>query len=170
VRFNTPLSQQQIVAGDVIEPLGVMNATLLTPQDPESSIIFKRLAALDGSAMPPLAKGIVDDSAVSVFGAWLAAMNLQSGPAVPVATNNLGLSLPVNSELAVALAATDADGDALDYRVSRMPVHGTLEGIGKDLVYRPRPDFVGVDGFTFVVSDGANVSEAGSVQLTVVAQ
>jgi hypothetical protein len=51
-----------------------------------------------------------------------------------------------------------------------MPVHGTLEGIGKDLVYRPRPDFVGVDGFTFVVSDGANVSEAGSVQLTVVAQ
>jgi len=40
----------------------------------------------------------------------------------------------------------------------------------KDLVYRPRPDFVGVDGFTFVASDGAHVSEAGSVQITVVAQ
>ncbi len=50
-----------------------------------------------------------------------------------------------------------------------MPVHGTLEGFGKDLVYRPHPDFVGVDGFTFLVSDGANVSNAGSVQLMVAA-
>jgi uncharacterized repeat protein (TIGR03806 family) len=170
LRFSTPLGEQQIVGGDVIETLGVMDAKLLTPQNPDSSIIFKRLAALDGTAMPPLAKGIVDDSAVSIFAAWLAALNLQPRPAVPVATNNLGLSLTVNTELPVALAATDADGDALDYRISRMPVHGTLEGVGKDLVYRPRPDFAGVDGFTFVVSDGANVSEAGSVQLTVVAQ
>jgi hypothetical protein len=83
------------------------------------------------------------------------------------ATGNLGLSLKVNTELAVPLAGTDADGDALDFRISRMPVHGTLEGFGKNLMYRPRPDFVGVDGFTFIVSDGAHASEAGSVQLTV---
>jgi hypothetical protein len=50
-----------------------------------------------------------------------------------------------------------------------MPVHGTLEGFGKDLIYRPHPDFAGVDGFTFIVSDGANVSKAGSIQLTVAA-
>ena len=47
-------------------------------------------------------------------------------------------------------------------------VSGTLEGFGKDLLYRPRPDFVGVDGFTFIASDGVKVSEAGSVQLAVV--
>ena len=97
--------------------------------------------------------------------AWLAAMNLQAKPAVPVATANLGLSLKSNTELAVPLAGTDADGDALDFRISRMPVHGTLEGVGNSLKYRPHPDFVGVDGFTFVVSDGVNVSQAGSVQL-----
>lgn len=170
LRFDTPLIEQQIIAGEVIEPLGVTDAKLLTPQNPDSSIMLKRLAALDGTAMPPLAKGIVDTSAVSVFGAWLAAMNLQPGPAVPVATSNLGLSLAVSTELPIVLAATDADGDALDYRISRMPNHGTLEGFGKDLVYRPRPDFVGVDSFTFVASDGAHVSEAGSVQITVVAQ
>jgi hypothetical protein len=167
VRFNTPLSQQQIIAGEVIEPLGIDGAKLLTPQNPDSSILFKRLTALDGTAMPPLAKGLIDASAVSVFGAWLAAMNVQPRPAVPVATSNLGLSLTANSELAFALAGTDADGDALDYRISLMPVHGTLEGFGKDLIYRPRPDFTGVDAFTFIVSDGANMSAAGTIQLTV---
>jgi uncharacterized repeat protein (TIGR03806 family) len=169
LRFNTPLSEQQIIAGEVIEPLGIVGAKVLAPQNPDGSVLFKRLNALDGTAMPPLAKGIVDASAVSVFSAWLAAMNIQPGPAVPVATSNLALSLAANSELAVALAATDADGDALDYRISRMPNHGTLEGFGKDLVYRPRPDFVGADAFTFVVSDGAHESEPGAIQLNVVA-
>jgi cytochrome c553 len=169
LRFTTPLGQQNIVGGDVIEPLDIMGAALLTPQEPESSVIFKRLAALGGAAMPPLAKGIADDAAVSILSAWLAAMNRQPGTTTPTATDNLGLSLPANSELAFSLAASDADGDALDYRISRMPAHGTLEGIGNELVYRPHPDFVGIDGFTFVVRDGANVSEAGSVQLTVAA-
>jgi uncharacterized repeat protein (TIGR03806 family) len=168
LRFSTPIADQGIVGGEVVESLGVAGARLLTPQNTDSSIIFKRLAALDGTAMPPLAKGISDDGAVSVFAAWLAAMNVQPRPAAPITTDNLRLSLPANTELALSLAASDPDGDALDYRISRMPVHGTLEGVGKDLVYRPHPDFVGVDGFTFIVSDGAIVSEAGSVQLTVV--
>jgi uncharacterized repeat protein (TIGR03806 family) len=166
-RFSTSLDMQQLVGADPVEAEGIMGAKVLAPQNSADSILFKRLTALDGTAMPPLAKSIVDDSAVSVFSAWLAAMNLQPKPAVPVATPNLGLSLSRNTELSVLLAGTDADGDALDFRVSRMPVHGTLEGIGKDLKYRPRPDFAGVDGFTFIVSDGVNVSDAGSVQLTV---
>jgi hypothetical protein len=161
---------QNIVGAEPVEAQGIMGAKVLAPQNPAASILFKRLSALDGTAMPPLAKSIVDNSAVSVFTAWLGAMNVQPKPATPTATTNLGLSLPANSELAVALAGTDADGDALDFRISRMPVHGTLTGFGKELTYRPNPDFAGVDGFTFVVSDGAHVSEAGSVQLTVTAQ
>jgi uncharacterized repeat protein (TIGR03806 family) len=167
LRFNVPLGQQQIVAGDVIEPLGVMGAKLLSPQNPDGSVLFKRLSALDGTAMPPLAKGVVDDGAVSLFAAWLAALNVQAQPLAPVAMDNLGLSVPANMELGLTLGATDPDTDALDYRISRMPVHGTLHGFGKELVYRPRPDFVGVDGFTFVASDGVNVSQAGSIQITV---
>jgi hypothetical protein len=167
LRFGTALSEQHIVGGEAIEALGVMGAKLLTPQNPDSSIIFKRLSALDGSAMPPLAKRLVDDSAVSVFAAWLTAMNLEPKPATPTATANLDLALRANAELSLALAGTDPDGEALDFRISRMPVHGTLVGFGKDLMYRPHPDFVGVDGFTFFASDGVRVSEAGSVQLTV---
>jgi len=142
---------------------------VLAPQSPSTSILFKRLAALDGTAMPPLAKSILDDNAMSVFGAWLASMNLQPKPGKPVATTNImpGLSLKVGTTLMLSLAGTDPDRDALDYRISRMPVHGTLDGFGKDLVYSPNPDFTGVDAFTFVVGDGGTESDAGTVQLTV---
>jgi mono/diheme cytochrome c family protein len=170
-RFSTSLDMQNLIGAEPVEAQGITGAKVLAPQNPASSVLFKRLSALDGLAMPPLAKSIVDDSAVSIFSSWLTAMNLKAKPATPVATaatGALGLSLKTNSELGVALAGTDADGDALDYRISRMPVHGTLEGFGSSLKYRPHPDFVGVDGFTFVVSDGANVSQSGSVQLEVV--
>jgi hypothetical protein len=163
---------QKLIGADPIEAQGIMDAKVLAPQDPASSVLFKRLSSLDGTAMPPLAKSLLDNSALSVFSAWLAAMNAQAKPTAPVATaatGSLGLTLKSNTDLAVTLAGTDADGDALDFRISRMPVHGTLEGFGKDLMYRPHADFTGVDGFTFIVSDGINMSEAGSVQLTVTA-
>ena len=169
-RFSTPLDMQNLIGADPVEAQGITGAKVLAPQDPTTSVLFKRLSSLDGLAMPPLAKSIVDDTAVSVFSTWLAAMNLKGREAVPVATPNLGLSAKINTELAVPLAGTDADGDALDFRISRMPVHGTLEGFGKNLTYRPHADFAGVDGFTFVVTDGVNVSEAGSIQLNVVTQ
>jgi uncharacterized repeat protein (TIGR03806 family) len=170
-RFSTSLDMQGLIGTEPVEAGDIMNAKVLAPQSPMSSVLFQRLSTLGGQAMPPLAKSIVDTSAVSVFTTWLTAMNLKAKPATPVATpatGKLGLSLKSNGDLAVPLAGTDADGDALDFRISRMPVHGTLEGFGNNLKYRPHPDFVGVDGFTFVVSDGVNVSPAGSVQIEVV--
>ena len=166
-RFATPLGEQRLIGTEPIEALGLLDAKLLSPGHPESSVILQRLSALDGTGMPPLAKGVVDESAVSIFSAWLAAMNTLPGAATPTATDNLGFTLPSNAEFPLVLAGQDADGDALDFRISRMPVHGTLHGFGKDLVYRPHPDFAGVDGFTFITSDGAHSSVAGSVQLTV---
>jgi len=170
-RFSTPLNMQELIGADPVEALGITGAKVLAPQKPDSSILFKRLTATDGTAMPPLARSIVDDSAKSVFTAWLAGMNLQPKPGKPVATNNNtppGLSLKVGGPpLAVSLAGTDPDGDALDYRISRMPVHGTLQGFGKDLMYTPNPDFTGTDAFTFVVGDGSAESDAGTVLLTV---
>jgi len=169
-RFSTPIDMQQLIGAAPVEALGITGAKVLAPQNPDSSILFKRLSATDGTAMPPLARSIVDASAVSVFTAWVAGMNAQPKPGKPVATNNKmpGLSLKVGSPpFALSLAGTDPDGDALDFRISRMPVHGTLEGFGRDLTYSPHPDFTGVDAFTFVVGDGAAESDAGTVQLTV---
>jgi hypothetical protein len=166
-RFTTALSMQKLIGVAPIEALGVTGAKLLAPQSPDTSIMLKRLTATNGDAMPPLARSIVDADAVSLFKAWIAGMNAQPKPGVPVATNNMGLSGKANTALMLSLAGTDPDGDALDYRISQMPPHGTLEGFGKDLVYTPHADFVGVDAFTFVVSDGTNASQPATVQIAV---
>jgi hypothetical protein len=166
-RFSTPIGMQMLIGTNPVEALGIQNAKVLAPQSPDTSVMFKRLGALDGNAMPPLARSVLDADAVSLFRAWIAGMNMQPKAGVPVATANLGLSTRANTPLTLSLAGTDAGGDALDYRISRMPVHGTLKGFGKDLVYTPHPDFVGVDAFTFVVSDGTNPSEPATVQIAV---
>jgi uncharacterized repeat protein (TIGR03806 family) len=166
-RFSTPLNMQKLIGVTPVEALGIAGAKLLAPQSLDTSILFKRLSALDGTGMPPLARNVLDDAAVSLIKAWIAGVNTQPRPGAPVATKNPGLSTRPNSPLTLSLAGTDPDGDALDYRISEMPSHGTLEGFGKDMVYTPHPDFAGTDAFTFVVSDGANASAAAAVQITV---
>ena len=166
-RFGTALNMQKLIGVAPIEALGVTGAKLLAPQSPDTSIVLKRMTAVNGDAMPPLARSIVDADAVSLFKAWIAGMNAQPKPGVPVATSNMGLTGKANTPLMLSLAGTDPDSDALDYRISQMPPHGTLEGFGKDLVYTPHADFVGVDAFTFVVSDGTNASQPATVQITV---
>jgi len=166
-RFVTPIGMQKLIGVAPIEALGVAGAKLLAPQSPDTSIVFKRLSATNGDAMPPLARSVLDADAISLFKAWIAGMNAQPKAGVPVATKNMGLSTKANAQLMLALAGTDPDGDALDYRISQMPVHGTLEGFGKDLVYTPHADFAGVDAFTFVVTDGTNTSEPATVQIAV---
>jgi hypothetical protein len=158
---------QKLIGVAPIEALGVTNAKLLAPQSTETSIVFRRMTATDGNAMPPLARSIVDADAVSLFKAWIAGMNAAPKAGVPVATSNLTLSTKANAPLTLVLAGTDPDGDALDYRISQMPAHGTVEGFGKDLVYTPHADFVGVDAFTFVVTDGSNASQPGTMQIAV---
>jgi mono/diheme cytochrome c family protein len=165
--FSTPLAMQKLIGVAPIEALGVQGAKLLAPQSPATSIVLKRMSATDGTAMPPLARNIVDADAVSLFNAWIAGMNTQAKSGTPVATKNLGLSTKANAPLTLSLAGTDPDGDALDYRISQMPTHGTLEGFGKDLVYTPHADFTGVDAFTFAVTDGNNASQPATVQIAV---
>lgn len=68
------------------------------------------------------------------------------------------------------LRATDTDGDPLLYSIVSAPRLGTLElvdaGTGK-YVYRPRPDQVGDDSFSFRVTDGMNESNVGTVSITI---
>jgi hypothetical protein len=69
-----------------------------------------------------------------------------------------------NTELAVATAGPETNCDALGYRVSRAPAHRPLVGFSEDLRYRPNSDFAGGDASTFVVSDGAQTSEAATIR------
>jgi hypothetical protein len=71
-----------------------------------------------------------------------------------------------DSLLPLALIATDADGDPLNYIVSA-PAHGTLSGTAPNLIYAPTANFHGSDSFTFKVNDGEFESAVATVSITI---
>ncbi len=69
--------------------------------------------------------------------------------------------------VAVALVASDVDGDALTYSVAAAPANGTLSGDAPDLTYTPAAGYIGTDAFTFAASDGMATSDPATVSITV---
>lgn len=82
---------------------------------------------------------------------------------------DLAVSTLEDSALAILLPAVDVDADALTFAVTAPPLHGSLSGLGPDVLYTPAPDFFGADGFTYTVSDGQVVSAPGQVSIAVAA-
>ena len=70
-RLTTPLQSQLMVNGTVVDTLNLPNAHVLTPGDPSNSVLYQRAAALGEIAMPPLAKNLVQDEAVTVLANWI---------------------------------------------------------------------------------------------------
>lgn len=69
--------------------------------------------------------------------------------------------------VAIALKATDADGQSLQLRVVKQPAHGTVGLSGKTATYFPEPGYAGASSFTFAAWDGKVDSNLGKVTLTV---
>jgi Reelin subrepeat B/Bacterial Ig domain/Immunoglobulin domain/Immunoglobulin I-set domain len=83
----------------------------------------------------------------------------------PVA-QSLSLSVNEDTALDVELTATDADGDALTYSVTK-PMHGILSGVAPHLVYHPEANYHGPDSFTFTANDGTEDSLPATVSIQV---
>jgi VCBS repeat-containing protein len=86
----------------------------------------------------------------------------------PVA-NGQAIASAEDTTVAVTLAATDVDGDALTYAVVSGPAHGTLSGTAPNLTYTPAADYSGPDSFTFTASDWLVTSPAAAVTINVTA-
>ncbi|MBI2859724.1 MAG: tandem-95 repeat protein, partial [Chloroflexi bacterium] len=71
------------------------------------------------------------------------------------------------SGVRIALRAFDADGDPLTYALVTPPSRGTLSGIPPAVSYWANADFFGIDGFTFVATDGKDTSNVATVIITV---
>ncbi|MGE3539169.1 MAG: Ig-like domain-containing protein [Candidatus Tectimicrobiota bacterium] len=67
------------------------------------------------------------------------------------------------------LTGSDADGEALTFRVISGPSLGTLNGVPPALLYTPRHDVHGRDTFTFVAHDGQRDSAPASVSIDITA-
>ena len=91
---------------------------------------------------------------------------------VPEAVND---EYSTDEDTALTIAApgvlgndTDADGDALSVSILNPPQHGTVT-LNSDgsFTYTPAADFSGVDGFSYVASDGVASSEVATVTINV---
>lgn len=65
------------------------------------------------------------------------------------------------------LTGSDVDGDALTYRITQMPTHGTLTGTAPNLTYTPQANYNSFDAVKFVVNDGVVDSAEATVTIMV---
>jgi uncharacterized repeat protein (TIGR03806 family) len=71
-RLATSLADQGLVYGAVIDALGIPYSYVVTPGSAPLSILWHRAAAVGTpEAMPPLAKGLVDERGVELLSAWI---------------------------------------------------------------------------------------------------
>jgi len=89
--------------------------------------------------------------------------NLNRAPIALSATEVLA----EDSAHAIALRASDEDGDALSYRITAAPRHGSLSGVAPAIVYTPHANFSGVDSFKFAASDAMIESAEASIEIQV---
>lgn len=80
---------------------------------------------------------------------------------------DLAVSGPPKKAIPVVLSASDADGDALTYRVTSPPQNGTLTGKAPALKFKPAAGFTGVTNFSYVANDGSVDSVPATVTVTV---
>jgi VCBS repeat-containing protein len=105
----------------------------------------------------------------------LAAVTIEVGPEneTPVATNDLftvGEDGVLTVDAAGGLLAndSDADGDVMTPTITLEPLHGSVVlNADGSFSYTPDADFNGLDGFSYVVSDGIDSSEVASATIVV---
>ena len=123
-------------------------------------------AAVGGDAVDYYPDGVIDLSAADSDRVLTYTIAGTSGNIPPVAAAQ-SLRVDQNGQLAITLAGSDLNGDTLLYEVVDQPANGTLSGTAPNVVYTPTTDFVGIDSFSFTVSDNAASSAAATVSIGV---
>jgi hypothetical protein len=103
-------------------------------------------------------------------------VNVHAGNAAPVAVNDAVTVAPNGGIVTVNVLANDSDGndpglaplrELINVSAVTQPVHGTVAigAMGANVTYTPHAGFVGVDTFTYTVSDGL-LTNIGTVTVT----
>ncbi len=88
------------------------------------------------------------------------------GNSAPVAIGQ-SVQASMDQSLAITVAGSDFDSDALSFSVVTQPANGSLQGAAPNLTYVPSAGYVGSDQFTFSVSDGRVQSGVATVSVNV---
>jgi uncharacterized repeat protein (TIGR03806 family) len=81
-RYDTPLTNQNIIGTAAAFSLGYDNAKIVAPSDVWRSVLYDRMNVLNPTIqMPPLARNLIDSNAVATMAAWI--NSLGGTPALP---------------------------------------------------------------------------------------
>jgi len=78
LNFGTKLEDAKILdARPIQDSLGIADARLIAPGDPERSVIYQRVARRGPGQMPPTSSNVVDDRAVKLLHEWITQLKPQ---------------------------------------------------------------------------------------------
>jgi uncharacterized repeat protein (TIGR03806 family) len=95
-RFDTPLTNQNIINAIPLNNLGIAGARVILPGSIAQSEMRVRINALDTNAMPPLAKTIIDTNGVALIDSWI--LSLTNPPAFSLGEDVSSAFLQVHGE------------------------------------------------------------------------
>lgn len=81
--------------------------------------------------------------------------------------DSFSTNLDKNTTVDLELTGVDVDGGTFEYVVVDNPLHGVLSGTAPLLTYTPESDFVGVDSFTYKITNATEESALGTVTINV---
>ena len=76
-------------------------------------------------------------------------------------------TVDVNEDSTVKINLTSSGTGSLTYAVVTNPSHGKLTGTAPKFTYKPNKNYNGTDKFTFIVTKGCMVSDAGVITINV---
>ena len=174
LRFSTALDDTGLIYGSLLYDLGIDGAHVITPQEPETSILYQRMNTEGIHKMPPIGRNVTHQAAVTTLNQWIMTLNTStsgnSNP--PLANDDEGLTQSGSSVAINAFANDeDVDGDSFFLLQSSQPAHGTTSwGNNGVVTYSPSNGFVGSDEFTYQISDSTgSASQAATVRIVVTA-
>ena len=127
-RFDTPLANQDITNYPAKFPLGVDNACIVKSQDIWRSVLLSRINSTNSTIkMPPLARNLIDTTAVQVMTDWINSLPGTPALAPPVITPNGGSFVALAS---VALSAPNTNATIYYTLDGSLPTTNSFEYYG----------------------------------------
>ncbi|MEM9079369.1 MAG: carbohydrate-binding protein [Verrucomicrobiota bacterium] len=172
LRFNTSLSDTNLIDGSVLYDLGINDAVIVAPQDVDRSLLHYRMDTTGIHRMPPIGRNLIDQNAVDTVRDWINSLstgNQGGNNNAPIANDDDALTQGDTPVVIPALSNdSDEDGDSFMRYQSTSPSNGSVSWTGGSATYTADPGFSGTDQFTYQIADSNNaVSNVATVTITV---
>ena len=116
-RYDTPLSQQQLIDGPVLIDQGIERPRVVSPHDIWRSIAYMRANTNGEIRMPPLARETIDQNGMALLREWILSLPGRDVVSPPLISPNRVATKPGCRQLAVTPALAVRRASA---RVNRM--------------------------------------------------